>query len=52
MSKQSKTDLIHGHAANMQAAGEEGWPCGTMLFVAVLCILAFVVLPVMLGMGS
>lgn len=52
MPKQSKLDQAIGHGANMEAAGEGEWPCGTMLFVAVLCFLAFVVLPVMLGMGG
>lgn len=50
MAKQSKLDQAIGHGANMEAAGEGGWPCGMMLFVAALGFLAFVVLPVMLGM--
>lgn len=36
--------------AQLEAAGEGGWPCGTMLLVAALGFLVFVVLPVMLGM--
>ncbi len=41
--------VVADTVADMQAAGEEGWPCGTMLVVAALVFLAFVVMPYMLG---
>lgn len=49
MSEQSKLDQAIGHGANMDAAGEGGWPCGTMLLVGVVAFVCFVVLPVVMG---
>ena len=47
-----KMDKAIAVGAQLEAAGEGGWPCGMMLFVAALAFLAFVVTPIMLGMGS
>lgn len=52
MSEQSKLDEAIATAQQLQDAGEGGWPCGTMLFVAFLGFLAFVALPVIAGMGG
>lgn len=47
-----KMDKAIAAGAQLEAAGEGPWPCSTMLFVIVLGGIAFVVLPVVLGMGG
>jgi hypothetical protein len=49
---EDKLSKAIAESQRLHDAGEGGWPCGMMLFVGVLAFLAFVVLPVALGMGG